>query len=91
MSRTDVHAPWHVKNASPYWQYVLYHSGRNIYCGCRLCTGHYDRKLNRRIERMRQRVMLTELRKLSRQDIEEIATFVPRAQHWTIRGKMGTP
>jgi hypothetical protein len=78
MSRTDVHAPWHVTGKDPYFQ------ARPWYrlCGCKMCTGQLNRKRNARVARMRQRSLLSELRKLSRQDIEEIPTFIPWGNTW---------
>jgi len=53
MSRTDVHRPWrHLLYRS--WSVELT-SFRNLGCGCALCTGQYQRKLNRRRDRTRWR------------------------------------
>jgi hypothetical protein len=49
MSRTDVHLPYRVKEQDPYWEREGRY--RNVYCGCELCTGRYNRRMNRRRER----------------------------------------
>ena len=62
MSRTDVHRPWPVQLADPHNRHLLYRYGtfqgevlltsyRNLGCGCRMCTGHHERKADRRRER----------------------------------------
>jgi hypothetical protein len=65
MSRTDVHRPWRVQVTDPYNRHLLYRFQsypacvdgvelmpfRNIGCGCRLCTGFYERRWARRRDR----------------------------------------
>lgn len=61
VSRTDVHRPWFVQISDPYNRHLLYTYGwqravaavRNIGCGCRLCTAHWQRKQLHRAERTR--------------------------------------
>ena len=66
MSHTDVHRPWPVQLADPHNRHLLYRypiwpwesgltSYRNIGCGCRMCTGHYQRKARHRRDRTRWR------------------------------------
>jgi len=43
MSRTDVHLPYRVKEQDPYWEREGRY--RNVYCGCELCTGRYNRRM----------------------------------------------
>lgn len=41
--------------------YISYvHTGRNIHCGCHLCTGHQGRRLANRVDRQRARRLLRE-------------------------------
>lgn len=68
MSRTDVHRPWRVQIADPHNRHLLYRyptrhstevtSYRNIFCGCRLCTGHDERRARRRRDRHEARRVL---------------------------------
>lgn len=73
MSRTHVHAPWHVTETDPYWQ------ARPWYrlCSCEMCYGTATIKRNRRITRMRERALLAELTKMSRHDIPDYDTHIP--------------
>lgn len=80
MSRTDVHLPWHVKDKDPYWK--TQDSIRNHTCGCRLCTGHYDRIWNTRRTRAAQRAILTELVKYV-QDGWDLDYHIPQTHKWT--------
>ncbi len=62
MSRTDVHRPPAVQQADPHNRHLFYRFAawhdrmeltpwRNLFCGCRLCSGHYWRRAERRRER----------------------------------------
>lgn len=62
MSRTDVHRPWRVQTADPFNRHLirqyatfrgepLFTSHRNLGCGCRMCTGHFWRRWERRRDR----------------------------------------
>lgn len=80
MAHTDVHLPWHVKNEDPYWR--TQDRVRNHTCGCRLCTGHWERIWNRRRERAAQRAILAELVKC-KADQWDVDTHIPRADKWS--------
>lgn len=55
----DGRALWAATNCHLY----LVSSDRNIHCGCRLCTGHDDRRADRRHDRHEARRRLREARK----------------------------
>lgn len=69
MSRTDVHRPWMLQVADPYNRHLIYYyakwpgraveveatSWRNLFCGCRMCTGHHERRAAHRSERVEWR------------------------------------
>jgi kynurenine formamidase len=80
MSRTHVHAPWHVVKEDPYFQ------ARPWYrlCGCKTCTGQADRKHNQRVTRMRQRALLAELSQMSRQDVHDYDTHIPTPDRYAL-------
>lgn len=78
MSRTHVHAPWHVTEKDPYWQ------ARPLqrFCSCEMCYGTQTIRYKRRVTRMRERALLAELRKLSRQDMFDHDTHIPTPDKW---------
>lgn len=49
---------------------VSYRGGRNIYCGCGMCTGQTARKLARRQERTAWRAHCRDMLKTHRDDID---------------------
>jgi hypothetical protein len=66
VSRTDVHRPWPVQLADPHNRHLLYRypmwphetavtSFRNLGCGCRMCTGYFWRRWERRRDRHQAR------------------------------------
>ena len=82
MSRTDKHLPNHLQRVHPSWAQVQWtHWG----CGCKLCTGQIDRKLNRRRERAAQRAILAELVKCQT-DRWDVDYHIPHIGKWTAYG-----
>lgn len=55
---------------------MRYAGGRNVYCGCNLCTGQAGRRLARRQERVRWRSKRQELLAAGREDLDVVD--VPR-------------
>jgi hypothetical protein len=47
LSEFDPRAPWGSTRCHVYWVWI----GRNIHCGCRMCTGAYWNKSHRRKRR----------------------------------------
>lgn len=78
MSRTDVHRPWPVQIADPHDRHLFRrHQAyparvdgvelvplRNL-CGCRMCTGHFWRRWERRRERHQARQACHQILKLT--------------------------
>jgi hypothetical protein len=54
--------------------------GRNIHCGCNLCTGHYWVRFARRRERVAVRAVCREAVKLA--DREDVDVWVPWKGWW---------
>lgn len=80
MSRTDAHRPIWLNRTDPYY---LARPWLPV-CTCMVCRGPDDANYNHRVARMRQRNMLSELRKLSRQDQQDHPAFIPRSTKWWI-------
>lgn len=66
VSRTDVHRPWQVQVDDPTNRHLLYRYPawpdrmelwpvKNLGCGCRMCTGFYERRAERRRDRHQAR------------------------------------
>ena len=92
MSRTDVHRPWPVQLADPHNRHLFYRyplwpwqTGlapiKNIGCGCRMCTGHYTRKQERRRDRAWSRRQLHTIRTTPAADRDTIDA-PPRRPSW---------
>jgi len=94
MSRTDVHRPWAVQLADPHNRHLFYRyparpweTGlapiKNLYCGCHLCTGHRERKADRRAQRHQARRDLRELlAQAAAGDLDEDAPLPHRVEVW---------
>lgn len=83
MSKTDKTTPYRLKLASPWWM-QQYRQGVAL-CPCWGCRGYVQYDLDHRVARMRQRLLLAELIKTSRQDIEEVDTSIPPSNRWWFR------
>lgn len=61
---------------------MTFAGGRNIYCGCNLCTGRAGRRLDRRRERVWWRSTRQRLLQLAQQDLDAVDVRPFRGSSW---------
>lgn len=84
MGKTDKTQPHRLQGTDPSRRW-------KNWCGCRMCTGYWERRWQQATLRTRQRQMLSILTKTGRQDLDEIDTDVPKTERWYFYGRKGTP
>jgi hypothetical protein len=77
-------AAWVADRNTPYAGtcHLTYVGGRNIYCGCSMCTGQIGRKFSRRRERARWLIVRQRLLAAAPGDRGDVDTHVPDGSAW---------